>query len=350
MKIKVLRWILALFYDLMALVALLMLATALLLPFNGGQRIPPGTLIYQLYLLVVAYLYFDYCWRHGGQTLGMKAWKVHWAVARNHWQTLKRFLAGLLVLGIFAGLTIALTPTQPKPLSFHDNLLDKSCCLDIAHAGGEIDGHPYTNSKEALDANYALGRRVFEIDFEKTRDGSWVLAHDWARWIERTGQVPTQQEFLDTPIEGQYTAMNLEDLSFWLSTHPDARVITDTKNNFPELFKAIARMPENQEQIIFQAYNIQDIDLLVEEQIPQERIIFTNYKANLSQKDLIALVAKNKIGALSLPYRHARKITGNLQETFEGIPVYVHGSPQSIKSRELQILLRDKGVAGYYLD
>ncbi len=350
MKIKVLRWIFALFYDLMALVALLMLATALLLPFNGGQRIPPGTLIYQLYLLVVAYLYFDYCWRHGGQTLGMKAWKLHWRAAQSHWQTLSRFLVGLLVTGALAGLLFALIPKKPEPLSFHHTPLENHCCLVIAHAGGAIDGHPYTNSREALDANYALGRRVFEIDFEKTRDGAWVLAHDWKKWIERTGQVPTQQAFLDTPIEGQYTAMNLDDLNTWLSTHPDAWVITDTKNHFPELFEAIARRPENQEQIIFQAYSPEDIDLLIHQAIPKEKIIYTNYKSNLSQKDLLALVKHKKIGALSLPHRQARKITGNLHTTFPGVPVYVYGSPQSINSTDLQMRLRDKGVSGYYLD
>lgn len=88
----------AMFYDTFLVFALLMLATALLLPFNGGNCIPPGTLVYQVYLLVVAYLYFDYCWRHGGQTLGMKAWKIRCIGALTHRQTCLRFLAGWLSL------------------------------------------------------------------------------------------------------------------------------------------------------------------------------------------------------------------------------------------------------------
>jgi uncharacterized RDD family membrane protein YckC len=76
MTILFLRRLGAILYDSFLLVALLMLATALLLLLNGGQPIPPHTFLYQAYLLVVAYLYFDYCWRHGGQTLGMKAWKI----------------------------------------------------------------------------------------------------------------------------------------------------------------------------------------------------------------------------------------------------------------------------------
>jgi uncharacterized RDD family membrane protein YckC len=98
MKPSLFRRLAAILYDSLLVFALLMLATALLLPFTGGQRIPPGTLSHQLYLLVVAYLYFDYCWRHGGQTLGMKAWKFRCVDAVSHRQTALRFLGGLLSL------------------------------------------------------------------------------------------------------------------------------------------------------------------------------------------------------------------------------------------------------------
>jgi glycerophosphoryl diester phosphodiesterase len=343
------RWALALFYDLMAVVALLMLATALLLPFNHGQGIPAGTLIYQLYLLVVAYLYFDFCWRHGGQTLGMKAWKLRCAVAASHRQTLLRFSAGLLGLAAL-GLVIALVMPGPSPLAFHNKLNDKACCLVIAHAGGGIEGLFYTNSQEALDANYAQGRRVFEIDFEKTSDGAWVLVHDWDDWLSGKGYIPTKAEFLMTKIKGQYTALSLEDLSPWLKAHPDAMIITDTKNNLSDLFQSIHALPELEKQMIFQAYSKEDIDLLKHESVPSENIIFTNYKAKLSPKELISLVQQEKIGALTLPYREALKISGNLQRIFPGTPVYVHGSPESINKTDLQIRLKNKGVSGFYLD
>jgi uncharacterized RDD family membrane protein YckC len=96
MTILFLRRLGAIFYDSFLLVALLMLATALLLLLNGAKPIPPHTFLYQVYLLVVAYLYFDYCWRHGGQTLGMKAWKIRCVGAISHRQTLLRFLGAIL--------------------------------------------------------------------------------------------------------------------------------------------------------------------------------------------------------------------------------------------------------------
>lgn len=98
MKASLFKRLAAIFYDSFLVFALWMMATALLLPFTGGHRIPPGTLVYQVYLLVIAYLYFDYFWRHGGQTLGMKAWRIRCQGAVTHGQTALRFLGGLLSL------------------------------------------------------------------------------------------------------------------------------------------------------------------------------------------------------------------------------------------------------------
>jgi uncharacterized RDD family membrane protein YckC len=95
-QINMFKRIAAMIYDALLLFGLLMLSTALLLPFNGWQSIPAGTFVHQIYLLVVTYLYFDYCWRHGGQTLGMKAWKFRCLGATDHRHTFLRFLGGLL--------------------------------------------------------------------------------------------------------------------------------------------------------------------------------------------------------------------------------------------------------------
>ena len=52
-----------------------MIATALV--FLATRRgIAPGTLWYQAYLLAVAFAYYGISWRLGGQTIGMKAWRL----------------------------------------------------------------------------------------------------------------------------------------------------------------------------------------------------------------------------------------------------------------------------------
>ena len=70
------RRLLAIAYDILLLAAVLFAATAAVLPLSGGRAIASGNLVYSLYLLAVAYLYFTWQWRHGGQTPGMRAWRV----------------------------------------------------------------------------------------------------------------------------------------------------------------------------------------------------------------------------------------------------------------------------------
>jgi uncharacterized RDD family membrane protein YckC len=63
-------------YDGLLTVAILFVATALALPFTAGEAIPPSTPLYQAYLLVAGFPYFGWCWSRGGQTLGMRAWRL----------------------------------------------------------------------------------------------------------------------------------------------------------------------------------------------------------------------------------------------------------------------------------
>ena len=66
----------SIFYDSLLLAAVLFAATALLLPFNAGLAISPGNRVFPIYLLGVSFLYFGWFWTHGGQTVGMKVWRV----------------------------------------------------------------------------------------------------------------------------------------------------------------------------------------------------------------------------------------------------------------------------------
>jgi uncharacterized RDD family membrane protein YckC len=70
------RRLAAIVYDSFLIFGVVFAATALLLPFTGGEAISAGTLWYDAYLLTVCFLFFGWCWTHGGQTLGMRAWKI----------------------------------------------------------------------------------------------------------------------------------------------------------------------------------------------------------------------------------------------------------------------------------
>jgi lipoteichoic acid synthase len=109
----------------------------------------------------------------------------------------------------------------------------------IAHAGGAIDGHTYTNSLEALNLNYARGYRLFELDIIKTADNIYVAAHDWQGWKNETGFTgklpPTRDTFKQYKVRGRFTPLDLADINNWFIQHSDAILVTD-KVNEPALF------------------------------------------------------------------------------------------------------------------
>lgn len=71
-----LRRLSAALYDGLLLIALMMLAAALALFINGGTAVDSGNLYFQLYLLSVPCGFFLWFWTHGGQTLGMRSWRM----------------------------------------------------------------------------------------------------------------------------------------------------------------------------------------------------------------------------------------------------------------------------------
>jgi uncharacterized RDD family membrane protein YckC len=81
MTAGVLRRFGAMLYDLLIVVALMFIVTALFLPLTGGEAITPGDAgvlerIYQVALLLVVVLFFGVFWTWRGQTIGMLAWRL----------------------------------------------------------------------------------------------------------------------------------------------------------------------------------------------------------------------------------------------------------------------------------
>jgi len=81
MRASLARRLAAMFYDGLLLVAILMIATALLLPFSGGEAItaadhPWLESAYRLLLGGLVVLFFGTFWTRSGQTLGMASWRL----------------------------------------------------------------------------------------------------------------------------------------------------------------------------------------------------------------------------------------------------------------------------------
>jgi len=71
-----LRRLAAVFYDAILLIAVLFFATALLLPFNKGLAFTSEQFFYPPYLFFISGLFYTWFWTHGGQTPGLRAWKM----------------------------------------------------------------------------------------------------------------------------------------------------------------------------------------------------------------------------------------------------------------------------------
>jgi len=126
-----LRRLAALFYDLLLLIAVLFFASALAVLINQAP-IPEDNLWFKLYLLLVAYLFFAWFWIHGGETLGMRAWRLQLRSTDGDcitWRiTLIRFITAIPSL-LFFGCGYWWTLIDPKKRSWHDRLSNSQPCL-----------------------------------------------------------------------------------------------------------------------------------------------------------------------------------------------------------------------------
>lgn len=70
------RRLAALTYDALQLLAIMLLLTFAVWASRGGREIEPGTIWFQFTLVAVTLVFYGWFWTHGGQTLGMRAWKI----------------------------------------------------------------------------------------------------------------------------------------------------------------------------------------------------------------------------------------------------------------------------------
>ena len=103
--VSLLRRLGAIFYDLFLLLTVLFIASFLVvIPFNIKPE-SPFFYLYQVYIFLVAFIFFAWFWTHNGQTLGMRTWKMK-LVSENglivSWKScLIRFVVAIFSWAIF---------------------------------------------------------------------------------------------------------------------------------------------------------------------------------------------------------------------------------------------------------
>jgi uncharacterized RDD family membrane protein YckC len=120
-------------YDALLLFSVLFFATAAILPLNAGHAIPPNHPLYQGFLVGISFLYFGWFWTHGGQTLGMRAWRVRLRPMRGEsvtWrQAFARYAAAFLSW-LPLGLGFWWLSFDPMGCTWHDRLSGTRLVLD----------------------------------------------------------------------------------------------------------------------------------------------------------------------------------------------------------------------------
>lgn len=114
------RRLFAMLYDALLLLAILFIASAIPLIFTGGEAIEGHNLLLTGYFLLICFGFFGGFWTHGGQTLGMRAWRLQLvrdnAGALDWLAVLLRFVSGLPAwLVLMLGLAVYFNPQLQLP-------------------------------------------------------------------------------------------------------------------------------------------------------------------------------------------------------------------------------------------
>lgn len=121
---SLLRRLAAILYDSLLLLALLFIASAIHLAISGsGDARTTTDIVRSIFMVLIAFAFFGWFWLHGGQTLGMRAWRIR---LQNRgggpitpWQAMLRFLVAIVSWLAF-GLGFLWSLFDKEKLTWHD--------------------------------------------------------------------------------------------------------------------------------------------------------------------------------------------------------------------------------------
>ena len=230
--------------------------------------------------------------------------------------------------------------------------------LFICHAFGSVDGHAYTNSREAFMANYRAGMRYFEVDFTLSKDGQLICFHpgEGGRLSTPvdTAECFTAREYAKLRIDEHYHTMNIDEVQRLMIHYPDMFIVTDTKGWSKELVEAFTQALfktryDVHRRIILQIYRPGDYDLIA----PMFRyftfagIIYTLYQLDISYQEVLDFVLDKNIFAIAVETERLRKRQSTiLWLKSHGMDVYVF----TVNDETIFDRVKMLGLDGIYTD
>jgi uncharacterized RDD family membrane protein YckC len=118
-----LRRLAAILYDSLLLFGVLGVAATVPLLFTGGEALKGSNPIYTIYMFLISFSFYAWFWTHGGQTLGMRIWRIRVqnpdGTPIGLWQAMLRFLVAIASWGAF-GLGFLWSLWDREKLTWHD--------------------------------------------------------------------------------------------------------------------------------------------------------------------------------------------------------------------------------------
>ena len=110
-------------YDLLLLAALFVCFTLAVLAARRGAPVPAGSWWFPLCLFAIATVFFTGFWVHGGQTVGMRAWRIRVVCEDGRpltWPRAAARFGGAFVAALPAGLGFWWSAFDRRGLGWHD--------------------------------------------------------------------------------------------------------------------------------------------------------------------------------------------------------------------------------------
>jgi len=216
----------------------------------------------------------------------------------------------------------------------------------IAHAAGQINGHRYTNSLDALDLSYASGLKLFEVDLIQTLDGQYVGAHDWDTWQAATGSAtprPTHREFKDTLLFDRYQPLDLADLDRWFGARSDAYLVTDKILDFSTLLDGFS----HRSRLIVEVFSVDSYRRAVAQGVLNPMLALIPALSKDGREEVYELLGTAPVKFVSVPSKSLRRegrLLAALRRNKTCVYAYSSSDPSFLERNF------DKRIYGAYAD
>lgn len=233
----------------------------------------------------------------------------------------------------------------------------------VSHGFGALGSNKtkgLTNSIDAFEEYYALGQRIFEVDFDVTDDFVTICNHDENFWRQNANISDdidyTYENFMNSKIYEKYQPLDYKGIIDILNKYEDVYIITDTKHLDKErIYIQFSQFvnyandinPNVLDRLIPQIYN-EDMFNYVMTIHPFKSIVYTLYQTDWTKEEIMEFCVETGIKYVTIYYEYIEQYGFDLLKLWNacGINVAVH----TINDLDTATNYLNSGVTAIYTD